>query len=146
MNTYSLPFHTFYIPENQNIKATILVLHGMQEHSGRYDEFAKFLSNSGYAVLTYDHLGHGKTAKNKESLGYFQKENPKQKVIDDAENMAKLLESRFPNIPHFVLGHSMGSFITRCLLQQAGEKFSGAIIVGTGGGMKGLSIGKFFAS
>lgn len=56
-------FYTLFRPEGRNIKATLLILHGMQEHSGRYTEFAQYLAEQGLAVITYDHLGHGKTAK-----------------------------------------------------------------------------------
>jgi alpha-beta hydrolase superfamily lysophospholipase len=125
-------FHTLY-QSSEKVKATILVLHGMQEHSGRYADFARYLAESGYAVLTYDHAGHGKTAALHAHHGYFHATKGAKRVVDDAEKMAGFLETNFPGVPHFVLGHSMGSFITRCLLQQAHHRFNGAIIVGTGG-------------
>lgn len=124
--------YTLFQPDEKPVKATILVLHGMQEHSGRYAEFARFLSENGYAVLTYDHAGHGKTAASQAHHGYFHAHNAAQRVVDDAEKMTELLEQQFPGVPHYILGHSMGSFITRCLLQQAHHRFDGAIIVGTG--------------
>ncbi|WP_341906860.1 alpha/beta hydrolase [Fluviicola taffensis] len=126
-------FYSLFQAEEKPVKATVLILHGMQEHSGRYTDFARFLAESGYAVLTYDHAGHGKTAASKSHHGYFHANNAAKRVVDDAEKIAEILEQEFPNIPHFVIGHSMGSFITRCLLQQASHKFDGAIIVGTGG-------------
>lgn len=126
-------FHTIFQPAEEPVKASVLILHGMQEHSGRYAEFAQFLATNGYAVLTYDHAGHGKTAVLKSDHGYFHATKAAKRVVDDAEKMAGLLKKSFPNVPHFVLGHSMGSFITRCLLQQAHDQFDGAIIVGTGG-------------
>ncbi|AEA46032.1 alpha/beta fold hydrolase [Fluviicola taffensis] len=139
-------FHTIFQSEEKPLKATILILHGMQEHSGRYIEFANFLAESGYAVLTYDHAGHGKTAASKSHHGYFHSNNAAKRVVDDAEKMAELLEQEFPSIPHFVLGHSMGSFITRCLLQQAHHRFDGAIIVGTGGKQAIAPIARFVFS
>ncbi|WP_300660904.1 alpha/beta fold hydrolase [Fluviicola sp.] len=126
-------FYNLFQEDEKPAKATVLILHGMQEHSGRYTEFAQFLSENGYAVLTYDHAGHGKTAASKAHHGYFHSNNAAKRVVDDAEKMAEFLEQSFPNVPHFVLGHSMGSFITRCLLQQAHHRFDGAVIVGTGG-------------
>ncbi len=130
---YAQSFYELFEPINEPPKATLLILHGMQEHSGRYKDFAENLANNGFAVLLYDHLGHGKTAENREELGYFQKENPKQQLIDDAATMAAFLENNYPNISHFLLGHSMGSFIARCLLQNQEADFKGAVIVGTGG-------------
>ncbi len=139
-------FYELFEPINEPPKATVLILHGMQEHSGRYKDFAEYLANNGFAVLLYDHLGHGKTAENREELGYFQKENPKQQLIDDAATMAAFLENNYPNISHFLLGHSMGSFIARCLLQNQQADFKGAVIVGTGGKIKGIGLAKFFLS
>ncbi|WP_407483911.1 alpha/beta fold hydrolase [Elizabethkingia meningoseptica] len=135
-------YYTLFRPETGNVKASLLILHGMQEHSGRYTAFARYMAGQGIAVITYDHLGHGKTAKNRNDLGFFQITAPAQQVIDDAENIADYLESLFPDVPHFILGHSMGSFIARCLLQQAGKRFKGAIIVGTGGKVTGAKAGK----
>lgn len=139
-------FHTLFQSEDKPVKATILILHGMQEHSSRYIEFASFLAENGFAVLTYDHAGHGKTAASKSHHGYFHSNNGAKRVVDDAEKMAELLEQEFPSIPNFVLGHSMGSFITRCLLQQAHDKFDGAIIVGTGGKQAIAPIARFVFS
>lgn len=126
-------FYNLFLETEKPVKATVLILHGMQEHCGRYTEFARFLSENGYAVLTYDHAGHGKTAVSKTHHGYFHPDHAAKRVVDDAEKMAELLEQQFPDVPHFVLGHSMGSFITRCLLQQAHHRFDGAVISGTGG-------------
>ncbi len=140
-------YYTLYQPEDEStIKGTLLVLHGMQEHSGRYADFARFLANKGFAVVTYDHLGHGKTAQTIDEHGFFIPKNSREQVVIDAINMATYLEHKFPMVPHFVLGHSMGSFITRCLLQVANQQFDGAIIVGTGGKIKGIKIGKALIS
>ncbi|MFV0531240.1 MAG: alpha/beta fold hydrolase [Flavobacteriales bacterium] len=139
-------YSTLFESNVQKIRATLLVLHGMEEHSGRYEEFSKHLANQGFAVLTYDHLGHGKTAKNKKDLGFFSKNNSVERVVDDARTMANYLEKMYPDVPHFILGHSMGSFITRCLLQEESNRFDGAVIVGTGGKLKGVKPGKIYFS
>ena len=44
-----------------NPKATIIISHGIAEHSGRYKELAGILNENGYDVITFDHLGHGKS-------------------------------------------------------------------------------------
>lgn len=126
-------YYTFYEPETATIKATILILHGMQEHSGRYINFARYLAHEGFAVLTFDHLGHGKTARNKEEMGFFALNNPEKQMIANAKNMASVLEKKYPEAPHFIIGHSMGSFITRCLLRKQSSRFAGTVIIGTGG-------------
>lgn len=135
-------FYSLFTPDEQPILGTVLILHGMQEHSGRYKDFATFLCNSGFAVLTYDHLGHGLTAKNKDDHGFFVSNHADVQVVDDAEKMMLFLEHKFPGTPHFLLGHSMGSFVARCLLQRVSDRFKGAAIVGTGGKIAGIGFGK----
>lgn len=132
-NTPCRLFYNHYTSEDQPIRAAILIVHGMKEHSGRYDIFARFLSEKGFAVLTYDHCGHGHSVNDKTALGYFQKDKPDKKLVQDAELLADKLKALYPDTPRFVLGHSMGSFVTRLLLQHNADKFRGAIFTGTGG-------------
>lgn len=144
----SIPEYVYYrviLPEDE-IKATLLIVHGMQEHSGRYENFAKYLADKGILVLLYDHLGHGKTAKIEEDYSFFCLDNPKENLINTAKELANLLENEYPLLPHFILGHSMGSFITRCLLQEYGDHFDGAIIMGTGGRIPGIKLLSSFLS
>lgn len=138
INSESQLFYNLFAPETT--KATLLIVHGMQEHSGRYAEIAEYFANHGIAVLTYDHLGHGKSVKDKNEIGFFQLDKPDERLIADAEMMADYLAEQYPDVPHFILGHSMGSFITRCLLQKASSKFAGAIITGTGGPLPGIDV------
>jgi alpha-beta hydrolase superfamily lysophospholipase len=141
-NEQHLLFYSQFVPSDKNsIKATVLIVHGMQEHCERYADFARFLTHNGIAVLTYDHIGHGKTAQGSADFGYFGKNGRKQ-VVADAQNMADFLEKQFPTVPHFIFGHSMGSFITRCLLQIAHHQFEGAVICGTGGKIPGIQLAK----
>lgn len=138
INSESQLFYTMFSPET--VKATLLIVHGMQEHSGRYAEIAEYFANHGIAVLTYDHLGHGKSVKDKNEIGFFQLDKPDDRLISDAEMMADHLAAQYPDVPHFILGHSMGSFVTRCLLKRASKKFAGAIITGTGGPLPGIDV------
>ncbi|CAI8903100.1 alpha/beta fold hydrolase [Chryseobacterium sp. IT-36CA2] len=138
INNESQLFYTLFSPETA--KATLLIVHGMQEHSGRYAEIAEYFAVHGIAVLTYDHLGHGKSVEEKKDIGFFQLKKPDERLVADAEMMADYLAEQFPDVPHFILGHSMGSFITRCLLQKASSKFAGAIITGTGGPLPGIDL------
>lgn len=132
-------FYSLYKPTNQPVLATILLIHGMQEHSGRYQELANYLTKQQFAVLIYDQLGHGKTAANPDLLGYFKKGKAKEQLIDDAITMSSFFRKAYPQAQQFILGHSMGSFVTRCVLQKIGAQFKGAIIVGTGQRQKGSS-------
>ncbi len=126
--------HTFFEPTDfgaEEVKATLLIVHGMCEHSGRYVDFAEYLASQGIAVLTYDHLGHGQTAKSAEELGFFDKKYPLQTLLKDTVMMADVLKSRHPDVPHFIMGHSMGSFIVRNVLKYHSHSFAGAVLMGT---------------
>ena len=129
-NTHYL-HHTFFEPKDNLPKATLLIVHGMCEHSGRYADFAQFLANQGIAVATYDQLGHGKTVKTPDELGFFGIEHPVQSLLKDVIIMADALKARHPNVPHFILGQSMGSFIVRTVLKHHAQDFKGAILMGT---------------
>lgn len=113
------------------VRATLLIVHGMCEHSERYLAFAQFLASQGIAVMVYDQLGHGKTAKNDGHLGFFQEDYPAQALLKDVVIMADRLQQEYPNLPHFIMGHSMGSFIVRNVLSHHSHRFSGAILMGT---------------
>ncbi|NLK13614.1 MAG: alpha/beta hydrolase [Spirochaetales bacterium] len=134
-----------WLPKEGSVKALLLILHGMAEHSKRYDEFAKFLTKQGFAVWAPDHRGHGKTAEGK-TLGYFAKEDGWQRVADDAFELSEIINGEYPDQPLFLLGHSMGSFLARTLLVQHADVYDGVIIVGTGAS-KGLlgKVGKLIA-
>lgn len=128
--------HTFFEPTNtdsktDSVKATLLIVHGMSEHSGRYADFAQFLADNGIAVATYDQLGHGKTVKTKDELGFFGSEHPVQSLLKDVIIMADALKARHPDVPHLIMGHSMGSFIVRTVLKHHAQDFAGAILMGT---------------
>ena len=131
-NTHYL-YHTFFEPSNSDVdvQATLLLVHGMSDHSGRYADFAQFLADNGIAVATYDQLGHGKTIKAPDELGFFGHEHPVQSLLKDVIIMADALKARHPKVPHFILGHSMGSFIVRTVLKHHARAYSGAIMMGT---------------
>ena len=59
-----------WIPDGE-VSIVLQIVHGMTEHIGKYREFAVWLAERGVAVVGHDHLGHGKTAKNKDDFGYF---------------------------------------------------------------------------
>ena len=122
--------HQFFEPSSEPT-ATLLIVHGMAEHSGRYAQLAQYLADHGVAVLTYDQLGHGLTATDTAELGYFQRNHPMQTLLRDVILMANELKEKHPNVPHFVMGHSMGSFIVRTVLQHHSTEFAGAILMGT---------------
>ena len=124
--------HTLF-PPTANPRGTLLIIHGMAEHSGRYVAFAHYMASQDYAVLTYDQLGHGRTASSPDGLGHFAKPNSSDLLVGDGRQMAEWLAKQYPDLPHFILGHSMGSFVVRCVLQEIGSSFTGAVLVGSAG-------------
>lgn len=117
---------------DEGAKAVLQLVHGMAEHIERYSDFAEYLTNYGYIVIGHDHLGHGKTAKSKNDLGYFADENGDEIVIDDVYRVTQYARETWPELPNYILGHSMGSFFVRQYLTQYSSDVHGAIIVGTG--------------
>ena len=117
-----------WLPEGQP-KAVIQLVHGMAEHIDRYDETAKALNESGFAVVGHTHLGHGKGA---DLLGHFGKENGWDALIDDTHALRGQTEGAYPELPYFLLGHSMGSFVVRGYCLQYAKGLAGVILSGTG--------------
>lgn len=112
--------------------AVLQLSHGMMEHIGRYEHFACWMAKQGVAVIGHDHLGHGKTGDVRD-LSYFSDEKGSVHLIQDLYKITQVVEKRFLHIPHILLGHSMGSFITRRYLTVYGKHLDGVILMGTGG-------------
>ena len=119
-------------PDGKKPKAVVQIVHGMIEYVGRYEEFAAYLAEKGYAVVGHDHLGHGKTAAGKEELGYFSEKDGHLHVIGDMYRVTRRGRELWPDSPLVILGHSMGSYFTRKYLTKYSRKVDGAVIMGTG--------------
>lgn len=120
-------------PDNMEPKAVLQIVHGMVEHIERYDEFARRLTKKGYLVIGYDHLGHGKSVMQEDEYGYFSKEEGHNLLIKDIRRLYKKTKKTYPELPYFLMGHSMGSFLVRRYLTvYGGEGLDGSIIMGTG--------------
>ena len=116
-------------PEGE-VKAILQISHGMAEHIERYDEFAMFLRDLGYCVVGHDHIGHGKTAKEKEERGHIDSKGGNQFLIEDMHLIRKKLAAMYPKAPYFMLGHSMGSTLLRQYILEYGEGLDGIILSG----------------
>lgn len=120
-----------WIPEGE-VKAVLQICHGMTEYIGRYDEFARYLNEKGIYVAGHDHLGHGESIQGEEYYGYFHEKKGNQYVIGDIHRLRELTTEKYPSVPYFMLGHSMGSFLLRQYLTMYGKGLQGAVIMGTG--------------
>ncbi len=112
--------------------AVLQICHGMVEYIDRYDAFAGYLNEHGYYVVGNDHLGHGESVVSDEKHGYFADPNGNECVIGDINKLRKMTREKFPDIPYFMLGHSMGSFLVRQYIESYGAGLAGVIIMGTG--------------
>ena len=112
-------------------RGIVQLVHGISEHIGRYDETARFLAEHGLLVCGGDHLGHGQTAADG-SYGFFAPENGWSLAARDVRSLRELEGARHPDLPYFLLGHSMGSFLTRTYLILWPGTVSGAVLMGTG--------------
>ena len=120
-----------WLPDEGQPRAVVQIVHGVAEHMGRYDAFARFLAGHGFAVCGEDHLGHGKTVTDG-VYGYFGQKNGWWTVTEDIRQLRQRMGEQFPGVPYFLLGHSMGSFLTRTYLCRYPGTVDGAILSGTG--------------
>lgn len=121
-------------------RGIVQVVHGMAEHIGRYDEFARFLVSRGFAVCGEDHIGHGLSAASSEDLGHMALPGGKDILIGDVHELRRLVAARFPpQTPYLLFGHSMGSFIVRAYLARHAAGLAAAVLCGTGQQPRALS-------
>ena len=107
----------------------VQLVHGMAEHIDRYDGVAEALNAHGFLVVGHNQLGHGEGTPLR---GYFGEKGGWQSLVDDVHGLRLRVQKEYPGLPYFVLGHSMGSFVTRCYLMDHSEGLRGAVLSGTG--------------
>lgn len=120
-----------YKPEG-DVSQTLIIAHGIGEHAGRYQEFAEKLNAKGISVFALDFIGHGKSIGPNQKPMYFG-ENGWDFLVEDFISLNKIVKEKYPKIPCYVLGFSMGSFVIRTVMaERANELHSdGAILVST---------------
>lgn len=134
----------YYRPATGSPKAAIQLSHGMCEYICRYEDMFEVLAEHGYAIFGNDHLGHGYTSP--DSYGFLAEHNGFQYVLADLYTMNRLGHEKFPGIPCFLLGHSMGSFYGRWFAEKYPQALDGLIISGTGGPSPLMPIGRAIAA
>ncbi|MBO4220685.1 MAG: alpha/beta fold hydrolase [Clostridia bacterium] len=121
-------------PEDVPPKGFFQVVHGMCEHIGRYSRFMTDIAAEGMICFGFDNLGHGKTAE-KEDLGFIAEKDGWDCLAKDIAATSGAVREKHGNgtdLPYYLLGHSMGSFIARL----ASERYvtpDRLIAIGTGG-------------
>ena len=121
-----------WLPDDGQYKAILQITHGMVEYIERYEGFAKFMTSNGYMVVGHDHVGHGHSVSSSEDLGFFPDNNPSDVLVEDMNTLRQMIQKENPDVPYFMFGHSMGSYMLRKYLSRYNENLRGAIICGTG--------------
>jgi alpha-beta hydrolase superfamily lysophospholipase len=116
--------------------ATVQITHGIAEHSGRYDRFARFLAAQGCVVYALDLRGHGETAglDNLGQAGLTAWED----MTADIRQLSDIARTEDPTTALIAFGHSMGSALTQSHMQNHGDLLAGAVLCGTMGALPGL--------
>ena len=129
--------------EHTSIKAIVQIAHGMSETASRYERLAAVLTKQGYAVYANDHLGHGLTAGSPDRVGKFEKDCF-HRMVENMGGITNHIRSFYEaDLPLFVLGHSMGSFLTQhymvSYVNEHPEQVQGIILSGSNG-KQGISL------
>lgn len=110
-------------------KAVVQYMHGMMDQSRRHRPMGEYLAERGIVFVANDHLGHGQTMP--EERGYFADKNGHLHLVNDQKIITDYVKKRFPGVPLFIMGQSMGSFIARNYISDYGDGIEGAIIAST---------------
>ncbi len=118
-------FYQYWLPKGAP-RAALVVAHGIAEHSGRYMNLVNNLVPLGFAVYGIDHLGHGRSTGKRVYVNKFQD------YVDGLDLYMDKVREWQPDIPIFLVGHSMGGLISTAFLLEHQAKLSGAILSGPG--------------
>lgn len=114
-------YYQGWLPEGE-VKAVLMVVHGLAEHSGRYMNVVDHFVPLGYAVYGLDHLGHGKSEGTRVFVERFSD------LTDNVKTYFDMIQKWQPGKPIFILGHSMGGLISSAYLLDHQDELKGAII------------------
>lgn len=126
-----------YVPAAQP-KGIVQLVHGFGEHSRRYFHMIVAFMDAGFIVAADDHVGHGKTAMMNDTWGDWGDAGFRT-MMEDEHTLTGIVKEKYPNIPYFMFGHSMGSFIARDYAAHYGDELTGLIICGTAGKFQGAA-------
>ncbi len=137
--------YTLWMPDG-NPRGVVQIVHGMVEYIDRYDEFATYLADHGLIVCGHDHIGHGRTAGSPDNYGYFGEKDGDRFLVKDVELLRQILRKKYPSLPYIIMGHSMGSFVTRAYVATHPDAVDAVILSGTAGGGKPFGLAKFLCN
>ncbi len=111
-------------------RGVVQVAHGLAEHAARYDRLAQALNAAGFVVVAHDHRGHGRSVASEADLGDFG-EAGFEGLIADIVAYGASVTADHPDLPLFLLAHSMGSFAAQSVLLDHSQQYAGVILSGS---------------
>ncbi len=111
-------------------KGIFQLVHGMGEYSVRYQKMMKYFAERGYVVAIHDHRGHGETAVTIEDRGWFD-DKKANAIVQDVVAFTQELKRLYPGLPVYLYGHSMGSMVVRCYIQNHDKDIEKLIVCGS---------------
>ncbi|MGP1275073.1 MAG: alpha/beta fold hydrolase [Caulobacterales bacterium] len=122
-------------------RGIVMIHHGLAEHGGRYERFARYLASRGYHACAHDHRGHGQTSAPDAPPRVYALKDGWMKVMGDARFVREHMMARFPGLPLIVFGHSMGGVIAMNQAMDEHQHLAGVAVWNANlalGGLAGL--------
>lgn len=132
-----LPLSVEVIKAN-NTQYLLQIIHGAKEHKERYFEFAEWLAEFGVTTIISDIRGHGISINQKYPLGYM---DSWKRLVQDQILVTNYIKKSFSGIPLVLFGHSFGSVIARCYLQEHDAEVDKLILSGTANFQNSVKVG-----
>lgn len=107
----------------------VQLVHGMNEHKERYYPFMDYLAGEGFISVIHDNRGHGKSICSPDDLGFMFRDGG-QGFVSDIAQMNRIVRETYPQLPLFLIGHSMGSLGARCFIKHNDHLINGLIVLG----------------
>ena len=114
-------YYQSWVPDNA-ARGVILLVHGLGEHSSRYEHVARHCTDRGFAVHALDHYGHGKSDG---QPGYVERFSV---YLDGVAALLTKVQSASPGLPLFLVGHSMGGLIAAAFLLENQATFRASVV------------------
>ncbi|MDT8336948.1 MAG: alpha/beta hydrolase [Candidatus Izemoplasmatales bacterium] len=122
--------HVYQYEPKEQIKGVVQIIHGASEHFARYGLFSEFLASHGYVVIGCDILGHGLSTDTYDYVHFADKDGDIL-AYESVLLVKEYIEEKYPGKKHYLLGHSMGSFLARKLIIDFPDFYDKAALSGT---------------
>lgn len=132
------------LPKSQPL-AVIQLLHGVCGCKERYFPLMDFLTEKGYVCVINDHRGHGESIRERNDLGYFHKDGA-DALVEDVRMISEWAKDKYPDLPLYMIAHSMGSMVARVFLKKYDHMLDGIVLCGSPSRNPLSSAGRLFLS